>query len=168
MSPAPAPLPSPDGKARRRLAALLLLALGLRIAHFLYVRDAIVLEPRGYLDDAFYYRLAALIAGGDLTAGTEAFFLPPLYAYFLGGLFALFRPGLDAPFLVQAVLGTLAGGSRAVGGAKAGRKGPERPTADTILRDASQLAEAARLVYGLSPPSGEKSAQEDRGVADRP
>ena len=110
MSPAPAPLPSPDGKARRRLAALLLLALGLRIAHFLYVRDAIVLEPRGYLDDAFYYRLAALIAGGDLTAGTEAFFLPPLYAYFLGGLFALFRPGLDAPFLVQAVLGTLAVG----------------------------------------------------------
>jgi hypothetical protein len=130
MSPDQPPLPSTDGKARRRLAALLLLALGLRIAHFLYVRHAIVLEPRGYLDDAFYYRLASLIAGGDLAAGTEAFFLPPLYAYFLGALFALFRPGLDAPFLVQAVLGTLAVG---------------------IVYDAGRRAEgeAAGLIAGL-------------------
>ena len=91
-------------------AAVFAVAAAVRLAHFLLTRNAIVLEPRGLLDDHFYFALARQLASGDLLArtGNLPFFLPPLYAYFLGAMFAMAGPGNFAPFLLQSLLGALA------------------------------------------------------------
>lgn len=90
------------------IVVILVLAAALRVAHVLSVHDSVLLEPRGWLDDAYYYRLALEVASGGLMAGREAFFLSPLYIYFLGIVYALFPAGLIAPFLVQAGAGVAA------------------------------------------------------------
>ena len=111
---------NPNHNGRRGVwlpaAAVFIIAAAIRLAHFALVRHAIILEPRGLLDDNFYVTLARQIAAGDLSAsgsilgqpGSLPFFLPPLYAYFLGGVFRLFGPGNSAPFVIQAFMGAAA------------------------------------------------------------
>jgi len=90
------------------LILIIALGLGLRLAHCLVVHDHLLLQPRGFLDDVFYDRFARAVAGGDLLAGREVFFLSPLYIYFLGLVYFIFSPGPAAPFLIQSLLGAAA------------------------------------------------------------
>jgi len=79
----------------------------------LVLRDLAVhplLQPTGGLDGAAYIALANQIAAGDLLAGPEAFFLPPLYAYFLAGVFAVTDGSLMAARILQIGLGAAAVG----------------------------------------------------------
>ncbi len=80
----------------------------LRFAHLIFVHDSILLEPRGFLDDAFFYQLGIKVSHGDLMLGSEPFFLAPLYTYFLGLVYALLPTGVTAPFIIQAALGVVA------------------------------------------------------------
>lgn len=90
------------------LAVILAAAAAVRMAHLILVRNCILLEPRGFLDDAFYFQLAQRLAAGDFRLGHEPFFLAPLYLFFLGFIYRLFPAGLLAPFIIQSLLGTAA------------------------------------------------------------
>lgn len=95
--------------SRRRASALaagiLLLAAGLRLGHWLEVRDEpFVAELVG--DSAEYDAWAREIAAGDWL-GSEAFFQPPLYPYLLAVVYAL-GGDLDTVYLLQIALAVTA------------------------------------------------------------
>lgn len=59
------------------------------------------------VDGANYVRLAETIAGGDLLAGRQVFWQPPLYPYFLALLLKIFGARMAAVYIVQAAIGSL-------------------------------------------------------------
>jgi len=93
-------------------AAIFCLAFGFRFAFLLQMQDT---PMRDYaelpwqqwfvVDSAYYHKLGASIAHGDLIAPT-AHFLSPLYCYFVGLVYAVFGVGLDAVRLIQCVIGS--------------------------------------------------------------
>jgi 4-amino-4-deoxy-L-arabinose transferase-like glycosyltransferase len=116
-----APLHRPPAPAgRRAIYLVLLIAAVLRLAVFISARHAVVLEPYGFLDDAYYYQLARQVAavgpagilraygGGINISAPGPFFLSPLYIYFLGLVYALLATGITAPFLIQSLAGAAA------------------------------------------------------------
>lgn len=92
--------PEPSPRARRAVLALVLLfAAGLRLAHWLAVRD----EPffaQLAMDSQEYDRWAREIAAGNWL-GTEVFFQAPLYPYLLAVVYAVLGHRLDAVYLLQ-------------------------------------------------------------------
>jgi 4-amino-4-deoxy-L-arabinose transferase-like glycosyltransferase len=90
------------------LAMIITAAAAVRLAHLLAVRDCILLQPRGFLDDSFYHQLAQRLAAGDFALGHQPFFLAPLYLGFIAGVYRLFGAGLLAPFIIQSLLGIAA------------------------------------------------------------
>jgi tetratricopeptide (TPR) repeat protein/4-amino-4-deoxy-L-arabinose transferase-like glycosyltransferase len=84
------------------LLAPALLAVALRIAYCLQVRDAPLYLGLG-LDAKFYHRWAERIAAGDWI-GHHVFFMGPVYPYFLGVIY-LFGGGPFAARIVQAFVG---------------------------------------------------------------
>ncbi|MFO8058256.1 MAG: glycosyltransferase family 39 protein [bacterium] len=102
-----APFITPKLKSRLMSAGFVAgLGFALRLLHLVFVHDALVLEPRGVLDDAFYHQLGTLVASGDLMAGPEIFYLSPLYIYFLGFVYSFLPHGLVGPFFLQILSGT--------------------------------------------------------------
>jgi Flp pilus assembly protein TadD/4-amino-4-deoxy-L-arabinose transferase-like glycosyltransferase len=92
----------------RRFAPLLILltAFAVRVAYVSEIRDLETFDVP-LIDGANYFRTATAIASGNLLAGSEVFWQPPLYPYFLAGVMALVGRGMFAIYLVQAVVGAL-------------------------------------------------------------
>jgi 4-amino-4-deoxy-L-arabinose transferase-like glycosyltransferase len=87
------------------LIVILLVALVLRLAHWLDVRE----DPfyaQLIMDSEEYDRWAREIAESDWL-GSEIFFQAPLYPYFLAVVYTLFGHSLDAVYLIQIVLSLL-------------------------------------------------------------
>lgn len=130
----------PRSLASRRLAlaAILLLALGVRLGHWLAVRDAPFVAELA-MDSAEYDRWAREIAGGDWL-GSEAFFQAPLYPYFLAVVRTVAGHRLDAVYLLQILLAVF--GVWAL--YRAGRSLAPSPHEETVGLAAAFLA----AVYG--------------------
>ena len=110
--------------SRRAAFALFALALALRLIYIHEIR-ALVWFDVPLVDGANYVRMAKAIAGGDLLAGHDAFWQPPLYSYFLALLFRIVGTDLGRIYAAQAALGALscvlaAGIGARIGGARAG------------------------------------------------
>ncbi len=90
----------------RRPLLLWATAFAVRLVYVWQIRDAPYFDV-ALVDGASYVATARAIAGGDLLAGREAFWQPPLYAYFLAPLIALFGPRLAPIYVAQAALGAL-------------------------------------------------------------
>lgn len=95
----PVKLPAPR---RLALIAVLLLALGVRLGHWLAVRDAPFVGELA-MDSAEYDRWAREIAGGDRW-GAQPFFQAPLYPYLLAVVYTVAGHRLDAVYLLQILL----------------------------------------------------------------
>lgn len=98
--------PRADRRERAVLFAILAVGLGLRIAHWLSVREhplfsQLVMDSREY--DAWARRLA----GGDWL-GNEAFFQAPLYPYLVGLVYRALGRSVDAVCLLQIAASTAA------------------------------------------------------------
>jgi tetratricopeptide (TPR) repeat protein len=89
---------------RNRSLWVFLAALALRLIYVAQIHDAPYFDVP-LVDGANYVRTAKVIAGGDLLAGPQAFWQPPLYPYFLALLMGLFRLGLGSIYVVQALIG---------------------------------------------------------------
>jgi tetratricopeptide (TPR) repeat protein len=89
--------------ARSFLPGVLLLAACLRIANVLALRESPWFTEL-VLDHRVYDEWAQAIAAGDW-AGSEVFFLAPLYPYFLACVYGVFGHDLLIARLVQAALG---------------------------------------------------------------
>ena len=89
---------------RNRSLWVFLAALALRLIYVAQIHDAPYFDVP-LVDGANYVRTAGVIAGGDLLAGPQAFWQPPLYPYFLALLMGLFRLGLGSVYVVQALIG---------------------------------------------------------------
>ena len=89
---------------RNHSLTIFLTALVLRLIYIAQIRDAPYFDVP-LVDGANYVRTAALIAGGDLLAGPQVFWQPPLYPYFLAVLMGLFGLGLGSIYIVQALIG---------------------------------------------------------------
>ena len=86
---------------RHRSLWIVLAALALRLIYVAQIGDAPYFDVP-LVDGANYVRTAAVIADGDLLAGPQAFWQPPLYPYFLALLMGPFGLGLGAIYVVQA------------------------------------------------------------------
>ncbi len=84
------------------LLAVLLVALALRLAHWLAVREHPFFAEL-ILDSEDYDRWARAIAAGDWL-GSEPFYQAPLYPYLLAAIYALFGQRLDLVYLAQIAL----------------------------------------------------------------
>jgi tetratricopeptide (TPR) repeat protein len=110
--------------SRRAASALFALALAVRLFYIHEIRSLLWFDVP-LVDGASYFRIANKIAGGDLLAGHDAFWQPPLYSYFLAFLLKLAGPDMGFIYAVQAVLGALscvlaAGIGARIGGRRAG------------------------------------------------
>ncbi len=88
-------------KEKTILLLIILLALTLRLAHWLDVRE----DPffaHLVMDSEEYDRWAFEIANGDWL-GSEVFFQAPLYPYFLAVVYSVFGHSLDAVYLLQII-----------------------------------------------------------------
>ena len=85
-------------------AGIVAVALALRLAHVLTIRDYPLFEVLP-LDSESYDTWARRIASGDLLRG-RPFYQAPLYAYFLAGLHLVSGGDLLFPRVVNALLGT--------------------------------------------------------------
>lgn len=106
MTPAAGPVPADaPSRSKRVFWAITLIALLVRVAHLLAIRDA----PFAllFMGDAESYDLwAADLAEGDWI-GDEAFYQAPLYPYFLGTIYTLVGNHPMVIRIVQSVLGAL-------------------------------------------------------------
>jgi hypothetical protein len=84
------------------------LALGLRLAHVLALRDSPYFD-RPVLDAYTYYAAARMFAAGEGWP-ERIYWQPPGYPYFLALVLWLAGPGLLVPRLVQAIVGSLTAG----------------------------------------------------------
>lgn len=94
-----------DKKEKFILIVILLLALVLRLAHWLDVRE----DPffaHLVMDSEEYDRWATEIAEGNWL-GSEVFFQAPLYPYFLAIVYTFFGHSLDAVYLMQIFISLL-------------------------------------------------------------
>jgi tetratricopeptide (TPR) repeat protein len=94
-----------NNKEKIILLVILLLALSLRMAHWLDVRE----DPffaQLVMDSEEYDRWAREIADGNWL-GSEVFFQAPLYPYFLAVIYSFFGHSLDAAYLIQIILSLL-------------------------------------------------------------
>src|SRR5262249_26051165 len=100
--------PRIDWPPMSRRAALLVFALALTL-RLLYVHEirSLVWFDVPLVDGASYFRIATAIAAGDLLAGREAFWQPPLYPSFLAFLLKLLGPDMALIYTTQAILGSL-------------------------------------------------------------
>jgi tetratricopeptide (TPR) repeat protein len=110
-------------RGRLALAAILALAVALRLAHFLAVRDQPFFAEL-VLDSQEYDRWAREIAAGDWL-GSEVFFQAPLYPYLIASIYRAVGASPAAVYLVQiavAVAGLwgLARAGAAMGGERVG------------------------------------------------
>lgn len=87
------------------LAAVLSLAAALRFVYLTQTLSDPLLRDLLILDSRIYDEMAAVIAGGDWSAGREPYSLGPLYAYFLALLRGVFGEGSGAVYVVQQGLG---------------------------------------------------------------
>lgn len=94
-----------DRAARLAAAVVLAVALALRVAHVLTIREYPLFEVLP-LDSDSYDAWARRIASGELLRG-RPFYQAPLYAYFLAALHQISGGDLLFPRLVNAGLGTL-------------------------------------------------------------
>ena len=94
-----------DRRDRVLAAAILTVALALRLAHVLTIRDYPLFDVLS-LDSESYDRWARAIAGGELARG-RPFYQAPLYAYFLAALHSVSGGDLLLPRVVNAILGTV-------------------------------------------------------------
>ncbi|MGH9797462.1 MAG: glycosyltransferase family 39 protein, partial [Candidatus Polarisedimenticolia bacterium] len=90
----------------RRPLVLFLAALAVRLLHLAFIRDLPTFDVP-LVDGANYLKLAETIAAGDLTAGRQVFWQPPLYPYFLALLLALFGPRFEILYTIQSAIGAL-------------------------------------------------------------
>lgn len=98
---------NPRGRAvDPRPLALFFLAYAVRLVYVLQIRDAPTFHVP-LIDGPNYFRMAAAIASGSLTAGRQVFWQPPLYPYFLALLFASVGTRMEAIYAVQAAVGSL-------------------------------------------------------------
>jgi tetratricopeptide (TPR) repeat protein len=80
-------------------------ALVLRLIVVAQLHDHPLLQPKGVLDDAEYFRLARRAAEGDWLLGPRAYHISPLYIYFLAIVFRVSGAVALHAQVVQAVLG---------------------------------------------------------------
>ena len=102
----PGPAPRLGPMSRRRPLLLFAAAWAIRLLYLAQVRHAPYFDVP-LVDGANYFRMAAAIASGDLLAGRQVFWQPPLYPYFLAVLLAIFGPRLTWIYAVQTALGAL-------------------------------------------------------------
>ena len=88
-------------KEKTILLLIILLALALRLAHWLDVREDPFFASL-VMDSEEYDRWAVEIANGDWL-GSEVFFQAPLYPYFLAVVYSVFGHSLDAVYLLQII-----------------------------------------------------------------
>jgi tetratricopeptide (TPR) repeat protein len=85
------------------LPAIVLLALSLRLAHVMEMRESLVFQ-NPVLDGRFYHLWAQQILSGT-ASGNSVFVLNPGYAYFLAALYRVFHASVSVPVVVQCVFG---------------------------------------------------------------
>ncbi len=85
------------------VAGVSALALALRLAYVIQVKDMTLVQPED-LDPGLYYHWAQEIASGDWL-GKEPFVQSPLYAYLLGLLMMVIGGGVGPILAVQSLLG---------------------------------------------------------------
>jgi tetratricopeptide (TPR) repeat protein len=90
----------------RRSLVLFLAALAVRLLHLAALRDLPTFDVP-LVDGANYLRMAEAIAAGDLAAGRQVFWQPPLYPYFLALLLALCGPRWGILYTIQSAVGAL-------------------------------------------------------------
>lgn len=97
-----------ENRRVRRFGPLLILlaAFAVRVAYVAEIRDLETFDVP-LIDGANYFRTASVIASGDLAAGSEVFWQPPLYSYFLAGVMTALGRGMFTIYMVQAMLGAL-------------------------------------------------------------
>jgi tetratricopeptide (TPR) repeat protein len=110
--------------SRRAAFALFTLALAVRLIYIHEIRSLVWFDVP-LVDGASYFRIAKVIAGGDLLAGHGAFWQPPLYSYFLAILIRIVGTDMGRIYAAQAAVGALscvltAGIGTRIGGARAG------------------------------------------------
>ena len=92
--------------SRKRALLIFGIALVVRLLYVAQIHKAPYFEVP-LVDGASYFRTAAAIAAGDLLAGGQAFWQPPLYPYVIALLLAVFGPGMTTICVVQSALGAL-------------------------------------------------------------
>jgi Flp pilus assembly protein TadD len=90
----------------RRALYIFLLAWVVRLIYMAQISDVLYFDVP-LVDGANYFRTAAHIAAGDLLAGRQAFWQPPLYPYFLAALFTLVGSRMAVIYAVQSAIGAL-------------------------------------------------------------
>jgi tetratricopeptide (TPR) repeat protein len=92
--------------SRRIALAIFGLALALRLVYIAQIR-ALVWFDVPIVDGANYFRVAKVIADGDLLAGSQAFWQPPLYPYVVAALLKILGSRMALIFATQAAIGAL-------------------------------------------------------------
>ena len=84
------------------------MVLAVKLVVLWQLHDHPLLQPTGEMDSGVYLDLARAVAGGDLLAGHQVFFVSPLYVYFAAFVLALSGGSILVLQVAQAVLGTAA------------------------------------------------------------
>jgi tetratricopeptide (TPR) repeat protein len=92
--------------SRRRPLLIVLAAWAVRLIYIAQIRKAPYFDVP-LIDGANYFRMASLIASGDLLGGPRVFWQPPLYPYFLAALLSVFGRRMGILYAIQAAIGSL-------------------------------------------------------------
>jgi tetratricopeptide (TPR) repeat protein len=98
-------LPEISRGDRRLLLLIVLIALAVRVAYLIDIRDSPYFEYP-VLDSFWYDAKAEDVLAGDTLASSGSFRVP-LYTYFIAACYSVFGHGFMAPLVIQAVLGAL-------------------------------------------------------------
>ena len=93
---------------RRLLLLIVLIALAVRVAYLVDIRDSPYFD-HPVLDSFWYDAKARDVLAGDALASSGSFRVP-LYTYFLAACYGVFGYGFTAPLMIQAILGALSCG----------------------------------------------------------
>ncbi len=93
-------------RGSRRSGLVFALAFAVRLLYLWQIRSSPYFDVP-LIDGPNYFRMAAAIAGGSLTAGHQVFWQPPLYPYFLALLFVTIGTRMAGIYAAQAALGSL-------------------------------------------------------------
>jgi tetratricopeptide (TPR) repeat protein len=98
-------LPEISRGDRRLLLLIVLIALAVRVAYLVDIRDSPYFD-HPVLDSFWYDAKARDVLAGDALASSGSFRVP-LYTYFIAACYAVFGYGFTAPLVIQAILGAL-------------------------------------------------------------
>ncbi|MFH1313341.1 MAG: tetratricopeptide repeat protein [Candidatus Eisenbacteria bacterium] len=98
-------MPEISRRDRRLLFLIVLIALAIRVAYLIDIRDSPYFEYP-VLDSFWYDAKAEDVLAGDTLASSGSFRVP-LYTYFIAACYSVFGHGFMAPLVIQAMLGAL-------------------------------------------------------------